>query len=586
VKSATLERVLFLLLALLLRLTALWAWSKTPFWQIPVADEKVYHEWAALIASGTYVPQSAYEFSPLPAYFFAMIYKLFGVSPLAIRMTNVILSTATVGIIAAITRILSGRKAALISAIVSAIYMPFIFYSVTRMKTTLSVFLFACFVYTFLCVLQKKRLRWVLALGLVSSLCFQTRGNYLCLFPVALCALFIAIPKSKYGTLKLKALCLFALGALSVMAPVAIHNAEYDSKLVFSTTQGGFNFYLGNHHLYDAPWSRPTRFASPDPYVQGPQFTLEAHRRDPDIQSAGEASIFWYITTVKEMQSAPIKSLKKTVQKCLAVFHYYDACDHFNLSYLRPYIPIFFSLPFPTFTIIFPFGMAGLLLSRQQRMHRWLMLIALAYAGTLVLFFSNGRYRLPLLVCLIPAAATGWLAILSAIKTKQHNRLFSYFASCILFLLLEFIPLKGDSDFSAHRATHGAVLDISGNKTDARKLWVNAVRQGGDFAPAACIELAKMDCRNGNLHNAEAWLDLISDASYAQASRLALLAQIRVIQHRFNDAERLLRASLAINSGDLQVRELLIGVLQQTSPKKANEERKKQDNLRSFYHGL
>ncbi|MDD2237139.1 MAG: glycosyltransferase family 39 protein [Kiritimatiellae bacterium] len=574
--------------SLLIRLCAAWSWSQTPFWLIPVADEKIYHDWASLLATGQYNPQAIYEFSPLPAYFFALVYRIVGISPFAVRLTNILLGSITCLLIAKISRKLSGRRVALFASVLAASYLPFIFYSVTRMKTSLSVLLFALFVFCLLNALRNGRYRWFLLLGLTTALATQTRGNYLLLLPVGLLAAFKSgnDRRSKASIGWVNRTVLFIAGALIVFAPVTVRNAQISHRVVLSTTQGGFNFYLGNHHLYEAPGSRPTQFAMPDPYVQGTQFTIEANRRNKNIRSALDASSYWYRATLEEIISNPTVSLKKTGRKLLSIFNRYDACDHFNLDYLRPYIPRFFSIPFPSFAWIFPLGAVGMLLSLKQREFRWLLLTGGAYATTLVLFFTNGRYRLPLAVILIPCAAAGLSFLVSAIKKHRVKSILRYFACFILFLSLSCIPHKGTNDFSAYRVNHGVVLDIAGNKTEAKRIWIDAVQQGGDFAPSACVELAKESCRQGQLGQAEHYLSLIPDTSFAYARKLALQGQIRVIHHRYGEAASLLRQSLAINSADLPVRELLIGILQQTSTQEALKERETQELIRSFYRGF
>jgi len=40
-------------------------------------DERLYHEWAKALAEGTFKSSSVYEMAPLPAYFMALIYRLY-----------------------------------------------------------------------------------------------------------------------------------------------------------------------------------------------------------------------------------------------------------------------------------------------------------------------------------------------------------------------------------------------------------------------------------------------------------------------------------------------------------------------------
>ena len=80
---------------LLLRLLALWDLSGSIYYDFLLWDEKIYHKWASALASGTFQSNAVYEFEPLPAYVFAVIYKLFSPRGLWIRLFNILLGSLT-----------------------------------------------------------------------------------------------------------------------------------------------------------------------------------------------------------------------------------------------------------------------------------------------------------------------------------------------------------------------------------------------------------------------------------------------------------------------------------------------------------
>lgn len=72
-----------LLGALLIRLLYLATILDNPFFLHPVTDEAMYDIWAqALVAGEPFLDASPYYDSPLPAYFLAIVYGLFGHSDL------------------------------------------------------------------------------------------------------------------------------------------------------------------------------------------------------------------------------------------------------------------------------------------------------------------------------------------------------------------------------------------------------------------------------------------------------------------------------------------------------------------------
>lgn len=574
----------FIVLAgLTIRLLALQAWSRTPYWTIPIIDEGIYRDWAIALATGQYTSRTAYEFSPLPAILFAFLYRFFGDSLLVVRLANIAMGTGIIYVIASMARRVGGDRSGLLAGALAAFYMPFIFYSVTLLKETFSVFMFSLFILCLLKSMDSCNAIWCLLLGVVAALCLHIRGHYLVLLPVAfLAAVMTDKALACKPDEKWKRLLGCVLGTLLVLAPFVIRNALVAGDFVLSTTQGGFNFYLGNHDLYSTPYCRPTRFATPSPNEQGVHFTVEASRRTGKTLSSSQASIFWYRETFREMSAHPMFSLKKMGKKVLAAGNRFEACDHFDIPYLSQFAG-FLKLPLPTFGLIFPLGVASLIVRLRDRRTRWLLLPLALYAATLVLFFTTGRYRLPLLVVLIPFAAVGLFDVTEALRAKTYRRAGFYFFIVVLASAFESLPLQGSTDLSAYRNAHGVVLDILGRKSGAVDCWNDSIERGGDFVPSACIELAKVECREGNLKAAEEYLALIPDRSYAQAPKLALLGQIRVIQHRWHEAAELLQQSMAINTADIRVRELLIGVLLLTDPSAAERERDIQERIRPFF---
>jgi len=568
---------------LVLRLLALRSWAQTPYWSIPIIDEAYYHDWATALATSQPTSGTAYEFAPLPAFLFATLYRVFGVSLLVVRLANILMSTTSIYMIAILARRVGGDQSGLIAGALSACYMPFIFYSVTLLKTTFSVFMFSIFMLCLVNSVTSRNTMWCLLLGFLGALCLNTRGNYIVLLPIGLLAAAVANKELMCSSAdRWKRTLIYAVGALLALAPFTVRNALVSGEFVLSTTQGGFNFYLGNHHLYSTPYCRPTQFATPSPSEQGVQFTVEASRRSGKLLSAAMASTFWYQEALSEMAAQPMFSLEKTGKKVLAVCNRREACDHFSITHLSK-LADFLRLPFPMFGLIFPFAVAGIAVRLKDQKSQWLLLPLVLYAVTLVLFFTTGRYRLPLLVILIPYTAMGLFDLVTALRANAYKTLGIFCVVLVLAFAFESIPLQGSTDFSAYHNAQGVVLDMLGRKKEAVDCWKNSIACGGNYVPSACIELAKAECREGHLDTAEEYLTLIPDRSYAQASKLAMLAQIRVIQNRMSEAAELLQQSLAINAGDLRVREFLTNVLQLTDPPAAQRERQVQERIQTFY---
>ena len=119
-----------------------------------------------------------------------------------------------------------------------------------------------------------------------------------------------------------------------------------------------------------------------------------------------EASDYWTAETLRQALAHPAIFIGKVGQKILVLVNEFEACDHYNIEFVSDFAK-FFKIPFPGFWIIFPLSMLGMLTSWKNRRTKALGIVLLIYGATLVIFFTNGRYRLPMLAVMIPFAAIG-----------------------------------------------------------------------------------------------------------------------------------------------------------------------------------
>jgi hypothetical protein len=127
-----------LVLALALRIIALLSLKDTAYYDVLLADERTYHEWAMEIAAGTYAATTVPDFAALPADVMAAVYRLFSPDPLYVRMLNILIGVTTCGFMILAGTALSNRTVGLVCGLVASLYEPFIFFSITVHKTALS----------------------------------------------------------------------------------------------------------------------------------------------------------------------------------------------------------------------------------------------------------------------------------------------------------------------------------------------------------------------------------------------------------------------------------------------------------------
>ncbi|RLB26881.1 MAG: hypothetical protein DRG87_12410 [Deltaproteobacteria bacterium] len=437
-------------LALILRAMALLSLKDSIYFDFLLWDERVYHTWAMKIADGTYQSTSIYEFAPLPAYLMAFIYTLFSPDILYIRVLNIILGTLTCYLAYLIGKEVANRAIGLVACLIAALYKPFIFYSIVPLKTSLSLFLFALAIYFITAILNKPSPLKVLLLGIIAGLMLNVRMNYGIIIPLMLFILLLRLSKENA---KLKALLvisvLFIAGTAMSMSPFLARNYKVAGKFALTTTQSGFNLYLGNNLENPDPYYRPVPFASSSPFKQGVQFTIEASRRMHKKVSPQEASLYWSREVLTAAVEQPAEFIWKLFQKVLVFFNQFEAGDHYHIGFVSDYVG-FLKFPFFSLWLILPFGMAGMLVS-IVRCKKLLALGAVffLYALTLIAFFTNTRYRLPVAVILIPSAVIGIHVLGSFLKNKEFRNIALYASIVLGFFIVEFLPIRGTDDMTA-----------------------------------------------------------------------------------------------------------------------------------------
>jgi len=573
-----------LLLASALRFYALFDLKKTVYFDSLIVDERVYHAWAKSLAEGTFESGTVYEFAPLPAYLMAFVYKIMSPNFQYVRLMNIFLGALTCLFVYLIGRELKDRSAGLIACLAAALYEPFIFYSIVPLKTSLVLFLFAWTVYLFVAILGKISFIRVLFLGATAGLLINTRPNFIVIIPFL--PLFVVWGLYKTGaSLKTMTitLALYVLGFSLAVSPFVIRNYKVAGQFVLTTTQTGRNLYYANNLHNRDPYYRPVPFASSVPTEQAVQFTIEAGRRLNKRMSPKEASSYWTHEVLKTALEHPGAFSWKLIQKTLVLFNRFEAGDHYHIDFLSRFIT-FFQWPLLPFWLIFPLGMAGMLLNLSgSGKSRYLCLVFCLYALTLVIFYSSARLRLPLLIILIPFAVIGSLDMLACLKRTEFKKAALHSSIILLFLITAFLPLRGTGDLTAYYNTHALILDGKGRKAEAIAYWEESSRMDRPYSAYANLFLAGRFYGRGDRRKADIFLNKIPDSSFAASAKYGLIGDLRVHEGKIDKAIAAYEKSLSINSGQLRIRRELIKLYWNRDREKALAEYKALQSINSFY---
>ena len=322
----------FLLLVLLLALALrLWLWGRPDH---PLANDETEYLTVArdLVGGRGFVFYDSYRWLRAPLYplFLALFLWLGGGNARVATMAQVVLSTATVYGFYLLARRLfpgeKGEKAGLLSALISALLLPFATFPSLFMSETLFTFLFVAFL---LCLLRVPEVRperrglWTAAAGMLLGLCALTRAVALAfLLPAALWLYFGLRPRPAAGpsegtdgrrflrrwTLPL----LFLLSGLLPIVPWTVRNALAYHRFIPLDTGASYSlwaYYDGSPRPDIEEINRELE-AIPNPadrQAYAVQRGLELLREDPGSLLRKVRATFPYLLRIKPIEDRFLK---------------------------------------------------------------------------------------------------------------------------------------------------------------------------------------------------------------------------------------------------------------------------------------
>jgi tetratricopeptide (TPR) repeat protein len=282
----------------------------------------------------------------------------------------------------------------------------------------------------------------------------------------------------------------------------------------------------------------------------------------------------------------PGRFVSRTIAKGVALLHHYEAGDHYHVGFVSRFVP-YFQLPFLAIWTVLPLGIAGLVLGFALRCRPALELacFAVLYGLTLVAFFTNTRYRLPLLMPLIPLAVWSAGQIAGLLREQRRKDVAIWGAAAVAAFTLAFAPLPGAGDLTAYYNTHALLLDANGDEAGAVSFWEQSEALEGAYSSFASLSLAGVRIKQGRAAPALSHLSRISDDSPVAAERYAIEGEI---YRRLGQTDRAivsLERSLDINSAQRRVRRRLILVLKDVDPARQRQHERELAHVDQFYQG-
>jgi cytochrome c-type biogenesis protein CcmH/NrfG len=211
-------------------------------------------------------------------------------------------------------------------------------------------------------------------------------------------------------------------GLLAIQILFGFVNARYSGEFSPMTQAGGINFYLGNSEKADGMIPRQDRYAVYEGEYRDPiQVMAEQGFREATgttgALSPKAVSDHWKQKTLGQIQQDPMRWIGLIAKKSWLMLWNHEVPN--NRSFETQDTPLLRWLPVRWWLLLalFPWGVAALLKKGKGEQVLWIASFFILFSGTVVLFFVNSRFRIPLWPGMAVVAGGGAVYLWNSIRT-------------------------------------------------------------------------------------------------------------------------------------------------------------------------
>jgi len=524
--------------AIAVRLAHAWFISRTPFFEGPIIDAAVNRGLATQLA-GPGALRAAFYQPPLYPVFLSLLYRVGLASAWRVAVAQSLLGAATAVLLVAIARRLTApleqkRAVGLICGMAAALYGPLVLFDLELLPPCCVDLLLAG---ALLLALRAGRLGAAdAALGLLLGLAVVGWPPSAVLAPGLLWLRYRRVAVGR------GALLLITLGCAAVpVASAARFNARHGGEGVIVSYNLGINLWLGNNPKWRDTWrARP-----------GAAFEPELERPDREGATRPAARSAYFVRSVlDDARRRPLALLARTEEKLYYVWHGREIRRDQDIELLREASPVLRALlweagvAFP-FGLLAPLGLLAIWRRRDEPDVRCLALGLASYALVLALFFVSSRYRLPMVLWLLPLASEQALWL---VRSARLNPLVLVAPAALLALLN--LPNAFTKTFAADAAERGTLEATAwknqGRFDRAEALAAELVQRFPADANVAMLQ-AELLVSAGRCRDAEPLLKKTLELAPRTATPRVMLADCYAALGREREAEQQLVSALALH---------------------------------------
>ena len=463
-----------------------------------MGDAELYDIWAKEILAEGWIGQKVFFQAPFYPYFIAVIYRFLSPDLLVVRWVQVLIGATSCALMADVGRSFFSPRIGILSGSLLALYPVAIYYDILIQKAVFGLF-FTVLILFLLGRLATQR-RWVFwpAVGIVLGMLVLVRENALILFPVVLLWLFIRFwqegPKRQIVWA-----VLVSAGFFTALFPVALRNYVVGGEWFLTTSNLGFNLYMGNNT--DATGTYKSMVTGQGDW----RFESDDARKLAEKElkrklSQTEISQYWKERAFESIRSDIKSWARLLLKKWKLLWGALEMSDSESIYAYQDFSPLLRVLGYVYhFGTLLPFAVAGFLLTWGYRRQLWLMYLVLtAYAVGIMPFYVMARYRAPMLAVMVPFAAAGMVEMGRRIQRKAYGQLAAALAVSAAIALYANWPLMSKSAVAATTYYNWASVFENQERIDAAMEYYQKAIQRNDRHPLALNNLGILYCRRGD----------------------------------------------------------------------------------------
>jgi 4-amino-4-deoxy-L-arabinose transferase-like glycosyltransferase len=340
----------------------------------------------------------------------AGVYALAGPSVVAVRIVQCVLDAATALVAYALARRVLDARGAVLAALATALYPLYVYSAATFFPASLLVLLLGLVVLLLLVALERRSLAIAALAGLLGGWAALTAASSL---PALLaCAAWtgaqVACPDRTVRVPGLRIAAVFLLPLTLVVGLWTARNERVFHAPVLVSTNGGYNFWLGNY-----PGVRAETGNGPETPAMAAE--ADAIWASPGTEQTRDAA-FWRTGAAHVRADVPA-FLRLSAAKAL---HFWSVVPT-TVTAARPRAPIEALASWLSYGLLLPFAIAWLLRTLpRDPVARLVLLLALVYTAEHALVLSKVRFRLPLDLFVIVYGCGGLVAAWDAARGRSR----------------------------------------------------------------------------------------------------------------------------------------------------------------------